>query len=51
MLIHLSLASHKRDIGKQCKPRSDASEHGIRSGSTLFALSSEIPTKYGNKKD
>ena len=23
-LTHLSLASHKRDIGKQCRPRSDA---------------------------
>ena len=25
-LTHLSLASHKRDIGKQCRPRSDAAE-------------------------
>ena len=24
LLTHLSLASHKRDIGKQCIPRSDA---------------------------
>ena len=28
-LTHLSLASHKRDTGEQCKPRSDAAEHGI----------------------
>ena len=44
-LTHLSLASHKKDIGKQCKPRSDAAERGVWSGSTLFALNSEIPTK------
>ena len=28
-LTYLSLASHKRDIGKQCRPRSDASECGV----------------------
>ena len=28
-LTHLSLASHKRNIGKQCSPRSDAAECGI----------------------
>ena len=38
MLTHLSLASHKRDVRKQYEPRSDASERGIWSGSTLFAL-------------
>ena len=27
-LTHLSLASHKRDIGKQCRPRSDAAKRG-----------------------
>ena len=40
---HLSLASHKRDIGKQCRPRSNVAEQfdqGI-----LFAVSSEISTK------
>ena len=30
------LASHKRDIGKQCRPRSDAAKCGVWSGSTLF---------------
>ena len=24
LLTHLCLASHKRDMGKQCRPRSDA---------------------------
>ena len=39
-LTHLSPASHKRDIGKQCRPRSDAEERGVWSESTLFALTS-----------
>ena len=38
LLTHLSLTYHKRDTGKQCRPRSDAAESGIWSGSTLFAL-------------
>ena len=50
-LTHLSLASHKRDIGKQCRPRSDATEWGVWSGSTLFALISEISTKHDNDKN
>ena len=37
-LTHLCLASHERDIGKQCRPRSDAAECSIWSGSVLFAL-------------
>ena len=49
-LTSLSLASHKRDIGKQCRPRSDVAERGVWSGSTLFALSSETPTKQGYDK-
>ena len=36
-LTHISLASHLWDIGKQCRPRSDATERGVWSGSTLFA--------------
>ena len=28
-LTRLNLASHKRDIGKQCRPRSDAAECGV----------------------
>ena len=51
LLTHLSLASHKRDIGKQCRPRSDAAECGIWSGSTLFALISEFSTKHNNDKN
>ena len=45
------LASHKMEIDKQCRPRSDATERGVWSGSTLFALSPEIPTKLGNNKN
>ena len=33
LLTHLSLAFHKRDSGKQCRPRSDATERGVWSGS------------------
>ena len=49
-LTHLSLGSHKRDIGKQCRPRSDAAERGVWSGSTLFALRTGISFKLGNNK-
>ena len=28
-LTHLSLASHKWDLCKQCRPRSDAAERGV----------------------
>ena len=49
-LTHISLASHKKDIAKQCRPRSDAAERGFWSGSTLFASSSEIYTKHDNNK-
>ena len=48
-LTHLSLASHKRDIGKPCRPRSNVAERGVWSGTTLFALRSEIATKHDNK--
>ena len=33
-------------LSKQCRPRSDATEHGIWSGSTLFATPSKIYNKY-----
>ena len=36
-LTHISLASHLWEICKQCRPRSDAAERGVWSGSTLFA--------------
>ena len=29
LLTHLSLASHKWDTGKQCRPRSDAAECSV----------------------
>ena len=48
---HLSPASLKRDIGKQYRPRSDAAERGVWSGSKLFALSSDISTKHDNNKN
>ena len=46
-LTHLCLASHKWDIGKQCRPRSDAAECGIWSGPALFAVSTGISIKHG----
>ena len=36
-LTHLCLASHKMDIGKQCRPRSDVPKRGLWSGSLLLA--------------
>ena len=36
-LTHISLVSFLWDIDKQCKPRSEAAECGIWSGSPLFA--------------
>ena len=33
ILTHISLASFLWDIGKQCRPRSDATEYGVWSGS------------------
>ena len=50
-LTHLSLASHKRGIGKQSRPRSDDAERGVWSGLTLFAFSSDISTKHDNNKN
>ena len=50
-LTHLCLASRKRDIGKQCRPKSDAAEYSIWPGSTLFALNTGISLKYGNNKN
>ena len=37
LLTHINLASHFWDIGKQCRPRSDAAERGVWSVSSLFA--------------
>ena len=34
-------ALFKRDTGKQCRPRSDAADRGVWSGSTQFALNTD----------
>ena len=42
-----------RDIGKQCRPLSDATKGGVWSGSTLFALltlNTEMSIKQGYKQ-
>ena len=57
ILTHISLASYFWDIGKQYRPRWDAAELGVSSGSTLFAYrnfykkwnKSEINTPYSPK--
>ena len=41
-LTHFSQASHKRDSVKQLRPRSDAAEPGVLSGSLLFEISTGI---------
>ena len=46
----LCLTSRKRNIGKQCGPRSDAAECGVWSVSTLFALNTGISIKHGNNR-
>ena len=48
---HLCLASNERDIGKQCTPKSDATECGVWSGSALFAWSTGISMKHVNNKN
>ena len=47
-LTHLCPGPHKRDIGKQCRPRSDAAERGVWSGSTLFVITLE---SFNNKSN
>ena len=47
---HIRIASHKKDICKQCRLRSDAAERGVWSGSTLFAINSGISINHGNNK-
>ena len=43
--FHISLASHfGTDTDKQCRPRSNAAQCGVWSGSTLFAYS-RVPTE------
>ena len=50
-LDHLRLVSRLKNIGKQCRPRSDAAQRGVWSGSTLFALNIGISIKHGNNKN
>ena len=45
-LTNLCQASHKMDIYKQCTLRADATERGIWSESTLFALNTGISMKH-----
>ena len=45
-LTHCSRETRKRVIGKQCRPRSDAAECGICSGSPLFANSRGQPEAF-----
>ena len=40
--INLCLVSDTGDIGKQCRPKSDATEYGVWSGYTLFAYDNWI---------
>ena len=42
--------THKWDIGKQRRPRSDAADRAVWSGSTLFALSTGISVNHGKNK-
>ena len=47
---YLFLAFHKRDIGKQCRSKSEAADWAVWLGSTLFTLSLKISTKHDSKK-
>ena len=49
-LTHFSRKTPKRVICKQCRPRLDATECGIWSGSTLFALNTGISIKHSKNK-
>ena len=47
---HLYQTFPTRDIGKHCRPRSDAAKCDVWSGSTLFVFNTGISTKEGNIK-
>ena len=51
LLTPLYLASHEKDIGKQCRPKSDVTERGVWSGCTMFAFNEWISIKHGNNKN
>ena len=50
-LTHLCPVSKNGTLGNQCRPRSDAAERGIVSGSSAFALNTVISVKRGNTKN
>ena len=50
-LTHFCQETSKRVIGKQCRPRLDATKFGIWSGSTLFALITGISINYSNNSN
>ena len=43
------MLTHKSDTAKQCRPRTDAKERGIRLASALFALT--LTTSLANTAD
>ena len=49
-VTYLYQASHEMDSGKQCRPRSDATERDVRSGCILFAFRYGILIKHDNSK-
>ena len=49
-VTHLCHASHKKDIDKQCRTWSDATERGVRSRPTVFELNIGFCIKHGNNK-
>ena len=50
-VAQIFLTSQTRVAGKQCRPRSDATEHGVKSWSTTFALDTGISLKQNNNND
>ena len=50
LLTHISLASYFWDTGKQYRPRWDAAERGVSSGSTLFAYRNSIKNETSSPK-
>ena len=50
-ITHSSLVSNKMDIMANSVDPDQMRQNGIWSGSTMFALSSEISTKHDNNKN
>ena len=51
VLAHFCQASYKRGIIKQYRPRSNAADRGVLSGSARFVLYARFSIKHGNNKD